>query len=223
MRNVLTSMRFMLFWILGSVLALYGTVVLTIIILFASSLVAAFIFMITQQELTVFAAVLFTAVVWSIIGLLLGLIIGSVQKSLLQQKTEESWQGWIIASALGGIIGLNITGFTVGRQIMTLIATLTIPPKEAILLLGLQLLLIPLATIGICQASILMRYVNGAWAWVLANVVGGIVVVSLGVATATGAIVAPFSVLIIVLALSAAPGIVTGFAMLWLLNFNWKY
>ena len=44
MRNVLTSMRFMLFWILGSVLALYGTVVLTIIILFASSLVAAFIF-----------------------------------------------------------------------------------------------------------------------------------------------------------------------------------
>jgi hypothetical protein len=223
MRNVLTSMRFMMFWILGSVLALYGTVVLTIIILFASSLVAAFIFMITQQELTVFAAVLFTAVVWSIIGLLLGLIIGSVQKSLLQQKTEESWQGWIIASALGGIIGLNITGFTVGRQIMTLIATLTIPPKEAILLLGLQLLLIPLATIGICQASILMRYVNGAWAWVLANVVGGIVVVSLGVATATGAIVAPFSVLIIVLALSAAPGIVTGFAMLWLLNFNWKY
>jgi hypothetical protein len=223
MRNVLTSMRFMLFWILGSVLALYGTVVLTIIILFASSLVAAFIFMITQQELTVFAAVLFTAVVWSVIGLLLGLIIGSVQKSLLQQKTEESWQGWIIASALGGIIGLNITGFTVGRQIMTLIATLTIPPKEAILLLGLQLLLIPLATIGICQASILMRYVNGAWAWVLANVVGGIVVVSLGVATATGAIVAPFSVLIIVLALSAAPGIVTGFAMLWLLNFNWKY
>jgi hypothetical protein len=223
MRNVLTSMRFMMFWILGSVLALYGTVVLTIIILFASSLVAAFIFMITQQELTVFAAVLFTAVVWSIIGLLLGLIIGSVQKSLLQQKTEESWQGWIIASALGGIIGLNITGFTVGRQIMTLIATLTIPPKEAVLLLGLQLLLIPLATIGICQASILMRYVNGAWAWVLANVVGGIVVVSLGVATATGAIVAPFSVLIIVLALSAAPGIVTGFAMLWLLNFNWKY
>src|SRR5215207_8133021 len=192
MRNVLTSMRFMLFWILGSVIALYGTVVLTIIILFASSLVAAFIFMITQQELTVFAAVLFTAVIWSLIGLLLGLIIGSVQKSLLQQKTDESWQGWIIASALGGIIGLNITGFTVGRQIMTLIATLTIPPKEAILLLGLQLLLIPLATIGICQASILMRYVNGAWAWVLANVVGGIVVVSLGIATATGAIVAPF-------------------------------
>ena len=222
MRNVLTSMRFMLFWILGSVLALYGTVVLTIIILFASSLVAAFIFMITQQELTVFAAVLFTAVVWSIIGLLLGLIVGSVQKSLLQQKTEESWQGWIIASALGGIIGLNITGFTVGRQIMTLIATLTIPPKEAILLLGLQLLLIPLATIGICQASILMRYVNGAWAWVLANVVSGIVVVSLGIATATGAIVAPFSVLITMLALSAAPGIVTGFAMLWLINFNWK-
>jgi hypothetical protein len=223
MRNVLTSMRFMVFWILGSVIALYGTVVLTIVVLFASSLVAAFIFMITQQELTFLAALIFTAVVWSLIGLLMGLIVGSVQKSLLQQKTEESWQGWIIASALGGIIGLNITGFTVGRQIMTLIATLTIPPKEAIIVLALQLLLIPLATLGICQAGILMRYVHGAWTWVLANVVGGIVVVSLGIATATGAIVAPFSVIITVLALSAAPGIVTGFAMLWLINFNWKF
>jgi hypothetical protein len=219
MRNVLTSMRFMMFWVLGSVIALYGTIVLTFIILFPLSVVVAFII----PQLTTFAGIVVIAVVWSLIGLLLGLIVGSVQKSLLQQKTDESWQGWIIASALGGIIGLNITGFTVGRQIMMLIATLTIPSKEAVFVLALQLLLIPLATLGICQASILMRYVNGAWAWVLANVVGGIVVVSLGVATATGAIIAPFSVLIIVLALSAAPGIVTGFAMLWLLNFNWKY
>jgi hypothetical protein len=76
---------------------------------------------------------------------------------------------------------------------------------------------------GICQASILWRYVNGAWAWVLANVVGGVVVFSLGIATASGAVVAPFSVLVTVLALSAAPCIVTGFAMLWLIHFNWKY
>jgi hypothetical protein len=216
-------MRFMLFWILGSVIALYGTIVLAVIVIFMSSLVAAFIFMMTQQELTVIGAMIFTISVYSLIGLLMGLIIGSVQKSLLCQKTDVSWQGWMIASALGGVIGLNITGFTVGRQIMTLVATLTIPPKEAIIILGLQLLVIPLATLGICQASILWRYVNGAWAWVLANVVGGVVVFSLGIATASGAVVAPFSVLVTVLALSAAPGIVTGFAMLWLIHFNWKY
>jgi hypothetical protein len=223
MRNVLTSMRFILFWMLGSVIALYGTVLLAIIVLFASSLVAAFIFMITQQELTLIGVMIFTAVVYSLIGLIMGLIIGNVQKTLLRQKTDELWQGWVIASVLGGIIGLNITGFTVGKQIMTMITSLTIPPQETIFVLGLQLLVIPLAILGICQAFILMRYVHGAWVWVLANVVGGAVVFSLGIATATGVMIAPFSVLVTILVLSIVPGIVTGFAMVWLLNFNWKH
>jgi hypothetical protein len=223
MRNMLTSMRFMLFWVLGSVIALYGIVILSLIILFASSLIAAFLFMTTHEELTSTGALIFTIIVYSIIGLVAGLIVGSVQKSLLQQKTDEAWNGWMSATAIGSVVGLNITGFIVGRQIMALIASLTIPPKGILLMLGLQLLLIPLAFIGIFQSGILMRYVNGAWAWVLANVVGGIVFVSLAVATVTGAIVAPFSVIITVLMLSAAPGIVTGFAILWLINFNWKY
>ncbi|MDQ7027958.1 MAG: hypothetical protein Q9P44_20650 [Anaerolineae bacterium] len=223
MNNVLSSMRFMLMWVFGSVIAFYGIAILALIILFASSMVAAFLFMTTQQELTVTGAIIFTVIVYSLIGLFSGLIVGSVQKSLLQQKTEESFKGWIVASALGGIIGLNITGFTVGQQIMNLISNLKIPPQETVMMLGLQLLLIPLAAIGICQASILMRYVKGAWVWVLANVVGGVVVISLSIATATGTLIAPFSIIFIVIALSAAPGIVTGFAMLWLLNFNWKY
>lgn len=223
MRNVLTSMRFMIFWILGSVIALYGILVLAIIVLFASSLLAAFIFMMTQQELTLIGVIIFTMMVYSLIGLIMGLIIGSVQKSLLQQKTDKLWQGWVIASAFGGFIGLNITGFTVGQQIMKIITSLTLPPQETILILGLQLLVIPLAILGICQVSILMRYVHGAWVWVLANVVGGVIVFSLGVATATGIVIMPFSALITVLALSVAPGITTGFAMVWLIHFNWKY
>ena len=223
MRNVLTSMRFTLFWILGSAIALYGTVFLAIIALFVSSLVASFIFMITRQELSLIGLIIFTAVVYSIIGLIMGLIIGSVQKTLLRQKTDELWQGWIIASVLGGIIGLNITGFTVGKQIMTMITSLTIPPQEAIFVLALQLLVIPLAILGICQAFILMRYVHGVWVWVLANVVSGLVIFSMVIATTTGVMIAPFSILVTVLVLSATPGIVTGFAMVWLLNFNWKH
>lgn len=223
MRNVLTSMRFMLLWILGSVIALYGTALLSIIVLFVSSLVAAFIFMMTQQELTLIVAMVFTAVVYSIIGLIVGLIIGNMQKTLLRQKTDEFWQGWVTASIFGGIIGLNITGFTVGKQVMTMITSLTIPPQETIFILGLQLLVIPLTILGICQTFILMRYVHGAWVWVLANVVGGIVVFSLGIATATGVMIAPFSIIVIILALSFVPGIISGFAMVWLLLFNWKY
>ena len=222
MRNVLTSMRFMLFWVLGSIIALYGSIVLALIILFASSLIAAFIFMITKSELTLVAAMIFTAIVYSIIGLVMGLIIGSIQKNLLRQKTDATWNGWMIASAIGGLLGMNITGFTVGQQLARLVTTLTIPPKEVMIVLGLQLLLIPLAALGLCQMAILWRYVRGAWTWVLANVVGGLVLFSLAVANAAGAIFAPLSTIIIVLLLSAAPGIITGFAMLWLIHFNWK-
>lgn len=223
MRNVLTSMRFMLLWILGSVAALYTTIVTSLIIGFGSTLIATFIWTTGRREPGAIEMLIFSVIVYSLIGLAAGSIIGSIQKGLLRQKSGDSWRGWIIASVIGGVLAMNVTGFLIGRQIGALISTLTLPPKEVLLLIALQLLIIPPACLSLCQSAVLSQYVRGAWVWVLANVVAGVVLFSLAATAIGGGVLSALTIVGLVLLLSAAPGIVTGFAMLWLILFNRKH
>ena len=80
----------------------------------------------------------------------------------------------------------------------------------------------PFGVLALAQTVVLWQHVHGAWTWVLANLVGGIVMFSLIAAGAFTWALSPLWMILIVLGLAAAPAIVTGFAMVWLINMNWR-
>jgi len=222
MNNLLTSMRFMVMWIIGNVVSLYASLIMALIIGLLSTLIATFFWTTGRAEPGTMSALLFSLIVYSLIGTMVGLLVGSIQKSLLRQKTDEDWQGWIIASIMGAILAVNVTGFLVGRQLIALVSTLTLPAKEVLLLMAIQVFLIPFACISMFQTTILMRYVRGSWAWILGNSVAGIVMFSLIAASFGSGAIAALTMVGTLLLLSVVPGIITGFTMIWLIHFNWK-
>lgn len=223
MHRLMSSFRFMLLWIPATIFALVASLVAFAVILFGGSLLAMLIWgeEITLAPVTILLA--YSFVMYALMGLAMGFLYGSVQKALLRQKTDEVWRGWRTASVIGSIIGVVITIVLIGGQLAQYITWLVLPPPEALLIIGLSALTIPFACMSMAQFFVLRQHVDGAWTWILANIVGGIVMFSL-IATGVYSIAAtPLLTLIALLAVSAAPGIVTGFAMLWLLNFNWKH
>jgi hypothetical protein len=74
----------------------------------------------------------------------------------------------------------------------------------------------------LAKCFVLWRHVRGAWTWVLANLVAGLVLFSLIAAGAFTWATTPLLTIAVVVGLAVAPAIVTGFAMVWLINMNWR-
>lgn len=222
MQQVMTSFRFILLWIPATIFALVASLISFATILFGGSLVALYIWG-REDAISGDGILIFMLILYSLMGLAMGLLYGSTQKVLLRQKTDEPWRGWTIASVIGGIIGVDLTIILVGRQVAEYLLWFVMPPPEMLFLLSIQITTIPFACMGLAQMFVLGRHVRGSWVWVLANIVGGLVLFSL-IATGVFTLGAtPLLSIAALLAVGAAPGIVTGFAMIWLLNFNWKH
>jgi hypothetical protein len=222
MQKVMSSFRFILLWIPATIFALIASLISFATILFGGSIVAIYIW--GQEEVISGNGILiFMLVLYSMMGVAMGLLYGSLQKALLRQKTDEPWRGWTTASVIGGIFGINLTIILVGRQVAEYLLWFVMPPPEMLFLLGIQVTTIPFACISFAQMFILGQHVRGAWTWVLANIVAGLVLFSLIAAGIFSIGTSPLLSIAALLALSAAPSIVTGFAMIFLLNFNWKH
>lgn len=222
MRQLLTSVRFIFLWIIGNVFSLYASLIGAVVIFTVSAFIAAMFYATQNREPNMTEMLIWGGVVYSIIGAVFGTFIGTTQKALLRQKTDESWSGWMWTSIVGGIIGVDVLMLLLAQQLGTAINGMTVPSQEVLWLIGAQIFIIPVACVGFMQMFVLWRYVHGAWTWLLANVVSGLVVFALLGAGLISTGVFLFSLLAL-LAVTAAAPIVTGFAMLWLINFNWKY
>ena len=222
MRQLLTSTRFIIFWIIGSVMSFCASLIGAVVILTVSAFIATMFYATQNREPNMMEVFIWGGIVYSLIGLVFGLVLGAMQKMLLRQRTEESWSGWLLTSALGGIVGIDLLVLLLAYQLGTAVNGMTMPPKEVIWLIGAQVFIIPMDCIGLMQMFVLWRYVRGAWTWVLANIVSGLVVFGLMGAGFISSGIFLFSLLALLAVLAASP-IVTGFAMLWLIHFNWKY
>jgi hypothetical protein len=222
MRGFFSNFSFMLQWILAAVFALFASLVAFVVIFLGGSFVLMLITHQHPENISPMTAMIYSFVVYSIMGIVFGLIYGSVQKSLLRQKTDEPWRGWLIASMVGGTIGLDITMLLVAGQLIPYLQSLLLPPPDMLVWIGLIVSTIPFAVLALAQTVVLWRHVHGAWTWVLANLVGGIVMFGLIAAGAFSWAVGPLWTMLLMLGLAAAPAVVTGFAMVWLINFNWR-
>jgi hypothetical protein len=221
MRDAFNNFGFMLQWIAGAAFALFATIVSMIVIFFGGAMLLLFVLQ-QPENLSPTAAIVYSIVNYSLMGLAFGLIYGLVQKGLLRSKTNEPWRGWLIASAIGGVLGVDITLMIIATQIAQYLQWMVLPPTDVLIWVGLQAATIPFGILALAQCFVLWKYVHGAWTWVLANLVAGLVLFSLIAAGAFTWATSPLWMVAIVIGLALAPAIVTGFAMVWLINMNWR-
>jgi hypothetical protein len=152
----------------------------------------------------------------SLFGLGAGFIAGSIQKGSMQQKYQADFRWWRTLSSVGGALGMLLSGIALNVPLQRMLLTWTLPSKQVILFYGALPIVLPLVVIALMQWFVLQRYVHGAWTWILANGVGGLVMYSLIVSTVlTGGVTLPLILIALI-----APWIVSGFTMLWLFQFN---
>lgn len=224
MRDAWTNTRFMALWVAGSVLVLIVVSIIAALLLLLFGFLATVIWINQERLPGLIDGLLFAVTLCSLIGVWWGLLAGNLQKWLLRQQSGESFHGWALATVIGAVLGVTIMAFVVGAQVLPKIGSPAIS-NATIIFLTMQIMVIPLAIMSIAQLPILWRYVRGAWTWVLAHVVAGVVLVSLFLAgTSSGATgVGTPAAAFLLLVMLAAPGIVTGFAMVWLLVNNGRY
>lgn len=220
MQELITGTRFMVLWVLGGIAALLSTLFFAVSISCGLVVIVAIAASILQRDFGEGATLIILSIDLLLIGAVSGFVVGNLQKGVLQQKSRETFDGWVIASIVGGAFGAVITFWLLSSQIMPLIIEQRIPTTEQLTLYLLELIVIPAGVMGVAQAAVLVRYVSGAWTWALANLVGGVVFVTLLLSGwfVTGG--SPLLAGLILLGISGAPAIVSGFAMLWLLRFN---
>ena len=99
---------------------------------------------------------------------------------------------------------------------------MVVPPPETLFWFGFQIAVILFGCLGFCQAFVLNYYVRGAWVWILANIVAGVVFFSLLAFGALSWAATPFITILLIFLIGAAPGIVTGFSLVWLVSTGWR-
>ncbi|MGJ3237089.1 MAG: hypothetical protein ACFE0Q_00130 [Anaerolineae bacterium] len=220
MRTLMSNFQFMLLWSLGSIVSLFGTTIITVIIVLIASLLT--LFNLNQLILSGTTALLILGVIATCIGLFSGLIYGNVQKTILRRHTREPWRGWLITSIVGHVVGFNLATALIFVQGIGYVTWAVLPSSETLMWFGFQVLVVIFGCVGISQMIALQQYVIGAWAWILANIVAGVVLFSLlAFGIFSWALTAPLVILSLFL-VGASPGIVTGFAMVWLVASNWR-
>lgn len=219
MRTFLTGTRFALLWILGTIFALAVTGLVAALLGVSAMLGGALLWGRSGGTPNPNTLLILTVLLTSILGGSFGLFLGSVQKSLMRQMTGDAWRGWLIASAAGGIFGVTATVFLIRSEAELL---LTLRPLEIVQAVGLQLFAVPFLCMGLAQWPALMHNVRNAWLWVLANLAAGLAMYGLLAGGLFSGVVSVLIGLGLLALLAAAPGIVTGFTMLWLLVFQRK-
>lgn len=220
MRGFGNNLSFVLLWIAGWLLISLVTLLFTGIGVMVSGTIALALWVQEEQFLVRMDYVLIFAMgMASLIGLMIGIILGTIQKRILRRHTNEAWGGWILSSTIGGMLGMVALVVIMGRQLTLSIMLLTLPTSLQLFWLGLQASVIPLGIVAFVQMFVLGRIVRGAWTWILANITAGIVLFSLIAFSGVWLVTPLFSIPAAVL-IACTPGIVTGFAMVWLLALN---
>lgn len=222
MQNLMSNMRFMLLWSLGSIVSLFSSAIVTFLLLTIAGFVAIAIWGEEITELSADSSLIFLAILFSSIGLVIGLIFGAIQKAILRMRTREPWRGWLIASAIGGVIAVDILAVLLFIQGAGYVMWMVMPPSETLFWFGFQIAVIFFACLALSQVFVLSHYVRGAWVWVLANIVAGVVLFSLLIFGALSMAVSPLITIILIFLVAASPGIVTGFSLVWLMSTNWR-
>lgn len=220
MQDLMTSTRFLLLWVMSGIAACLSTLFFAVSISCGLLVMVAIAASILQRDVGNNTMLLLLVADLALIGSISGFIVGNLQKGILQQKSRESFDGWLIVSTIGGAVGAVVTFFILSSQIAPFLIEQRIPTPDQITVYMMELMVIPAGVMGVAQAMVLVRYVKGAWAWVLANMVGGVVFVTLLLSGWFMASGSPIIGLVILLGISATPAIVSGFAMLWLLQFS---
>lgn len=222
MRNLMTNTRFMLLWSAGSIVSLFASTIVSIVLLVAGGFVATFLFGEQSSAASPIALLLFLSVFFSSIGLASGLVFGSVQKTMLRMHTREPWRGWLIASSIGGVLGIDIVAVLLVVQGGGYLLWMVMPPIETLFWFGFQVAVVFFGCLGLSQMFVLWKFVRGAWVWVLANIVAGVVLYSLVAFGLLSLATSPLIVILLLFFVAASPGIVTGFALVWLISSNWR-
>ncbi|MGB7339069.1 MAG: hypothetical protein WBC91_09280 [Phototrophicaceae bacterium] len=223
MFNIINNgFRFMLLWAFGSIASLFASAIVGFVLFIAGGLLIGTIWGSQTTAISSTTSLFILGLLFGIIGLAMGLIFGSIQKSILRGHTREPWRGWLISSSIGGSLGVIAIAAILTTQSMGYIMMSVMPPPDTLLWFAFQILIIFFGCLGLCQMIALRQYVHGAWVWILANLVAGIVFYAL---IAFGFISWAVTLWIAIglgLFVAAAPGIVTGFVMVWLINANWR-
>lgn len=222
MRNLMTNTRFMLLWSLGSIVALFASAIVGFVLFMIGGFTAIAIWGEGIAELSADVALIFLAILFSSIGLAIGLVFGGIQKAMLRMRTREPWRGWLIASAIGGILAVDILAVLLFTEGAGYLMWTVMPPSETLFWFGFQIAVIFFGCLGLSQIFILNRYVRGAWVWILANMVAGVVLFSLLAFGALSLAVTPLLAIALIFFIAATPGIVTGFSLVWLISTNWR-
>ncbi|MEL6406887.1 MAG: hypothetical protein AAFR81_21125 [Chloroflexota bacterium] len=223
MRGFGNNLSFMFLWILGWLWIIVAGLLFTSLGVMVSGTLAIALWVQEEQFLVrMDFLLLFALLMAGLVGLLIGITLGIVQKRILRRYTDDAWGGWVIASSIGGALGMVVLVLLMGRQLTTSILLLTVPSSVQLFWLGLQVSILPLSIVAIVQMFVLWRVVRGAWTWVLANTTAGIVLFSLIAFSGVWRVAPLFSIPAVVF-IACTPGIVTGFAMVWLLAFNRRH
>jgi len=205
----------MVLWLVGGVVTLALATVVAAFSLLGLSLTTGIAYMVGGYSLR-YILLMLALIFMSLFGLAVGLITGSLQKSTMQQKYDAQFRWWRTLSAFGGALGMLLTGIALNVPLQRMLLTWAIPPKQVILLYGALPIMLPFVVMALLQWFVLQRYVHGAWTWILAHAVGGLVMYSLLVTVVlSGGLILPIFLIALV-----APWIVSGFTMVWLFQFN---
>ena len=225
MYHFLTSIRFMFLWMIGLCLSAIGALIgVSVLLPVLTRLVVSLPFMPAAGTAQ---TVVYMALFAIGSGIPLGLLIGSVQKSLVRQKFHVEFRWWLFVSVLGAIFGVIVSEFvalTMADQLGSYIDQLrqfnnVRPPDVRALAIYIVLLYSPpIVMMSILQTLVLRLYTRASWLWVLAHIVSAILFSTLlYTLILTGGLfifVGWLGALLLVL----SPGIITGFTLLFLMT-----
>jgi|GEM_PF-2720032 len=218
MYQVLTSLRFILLWVLGISLSGLAAAIGAVLLLPLTVPLVLKVLILPWAGLLTAAAV---------VAVLLALLVGNVQGWLLRQKFRGEFRGWLIVSLIGAFVGTLAAGVMAGmlaEEVGVLVEKLTrlqrpnLPDLRLIAAYAALIGGLPGIGLSLGQSLVMGRYTRAAWLWVLAHIVSPLTVYALllaGLTSGVGFITLSIPVLLLVL---AAPGIVTGFTALFLLT-----
>lgn len=218
MNRLVTSTRFLISWIsltvVGLITVLLGSLAVIIGFLFVSRILINVVGLSDLLLRGLYVAVII------LMAVVIGGIIGGLQRGALRRKFPVYFTGWvrssIVGSAGGLLIGSLIFLFSLDHIRINNIETLTLPDQRFALFMILAPVILPVVGMGIGQSFVLGRYVRAAWLWALAYIVS---ILAFMVLMGAGFLAIGTAILPIIYWVFAliAPGIITGFAVLFLM------
>lgn len=201
----MSTVRFYILWSLTGLFMTVSVSLVSMISLLAVTFLPTRVYLvwkITPFDLGLFVMTIFVSIISS-------WMIGGFQQKLLRSLTDDVWIGWVKASILGGILG-GIVGYFLMAGVYQMYHFFLDEPPIMLMISGLGFSILGSAC---AQATLLRRDVEQSWLWVVAHIVATVVVMAI--------FNAPLSnFMISFLIIGFAPGMITGFVMVWLLRFN---